>query len=116
MPNKNNKPLAKRMFGFEMEMTHAEGMTLSCAREWRRAETDPALFADLTAWDNMRLYVTQYRAGQFSREDARQCVGKKRANKFFDAVRAIALVVHLFNEDIPPLGEMPAFAHAEGGS
>jgi hypothetical protein len=87
------------------ELTYAEGMTLECAREWRRAETDAELFAELQAWYAMRLYVDNYRLGNYDREEARQCVGEERADAFYDAVRTVAELLPMFGDNVSPMTE-----------
>lgn len=84
------------------EITVAENMVLHCARQWRQAETDGALYAELNAWDAMRVYVNEYRAGRFSHTEAQEVMGyhdEAVSMAFYNAVVTIAGLVHLFDDD-----------------
>lgn len=126
MPNKTpcTKPmLAAGLYGLlpNPELSFAEGVTLEYAREWRRAETDPALFAELSAWYGMQFYVRSYCKGEFNMQEAASTIGTDRAAEFYSAVKTVAELLHVFDDDLEPTeanapAEIASVAIGEGGT
>lgn len=60
---KQIRQAAPEPWGFQEDLTEAEGRVLDAARTWAKAEKNPALRAELTAFELVKTCVFEVRSG-----------------------------------------------------